>query len=181
MVRKRVVTRSDDVDSDQNYEGSQIRDELQRDDIDAAYESAVTALNQLQAALSHLNAKRTYDVNQDVDLERTRAFNPGGSHLNDLNNQTVRHTEELHAQKMRHAEEQFAIRQQAIESAVTTVDMVAKQAVRHGDLAIDHQWNPVQQGAGDALTARAVSIDDASLKAIGAVVAVALADTAVKK
>jgi hypothetical protein len=34
----------------------------------------------------------------------------------------------------------------------------------------------VQQGAGDTLTARAVSIDDVSLKAIGAVVAAAVAD-----
>jgi hypothetical protein len=36
--------------------------------------------------------------------------------------------------------------------------------------------DPIQQGAGDSLTARAVSIDDASLKAIGAVVASAVAD-----
>jgi len=43
-------------------------------------------------------------------------------------------------------------------------------------IAIDGQWNPVQQGAGDTLTARAVSIDDVSLKAIGAVVAAAVAD-----
>jgi len=53
---------------------------------------------------------------------------------------------------------------------------VSKQAVRHGDIAIDGQWNPIQAGAGDSLTARAVSIDDASLKAIGAVVAAAVAN-----
>jgi hypothetical protein len=59
--------------------------------------------------------------------------------------------------------------------------MVGKQAVRHGDIAIDQQWNPVQQGAGDTLTARAVSIDDASLKAIGAAVAVAIANALAAK
>mgnify|MGYP001172347093 CR=1 FL=1 len=55
------------------------------------------------------------------------------------------------------------------------------QAVRHGDIAIDGQWNPVQQGAGDTLLTRAVSIDDASLKAIGAVVAAAVAEALSKK
>jgi hypothetical protein len=35
----------------------------------------------------------------------------------------------------------------------------------------------VQQGAGDTLTARAVSLDDASLKAIGALIATTLAET----
>jgi hypothetical protein len=53
--------------------------------------------------------------------------------------------------------------------------------VRHGDIAIDGQWNPIQAGAGDSLTARAVSIDDASLKAIGAVVAAAVANALAEK
>jgi hypothetical protein len=64
---------------------------------------------------------------------------------------------------------------QALQNAVETANMVSKQAVRHGDIAIDNQWNPVTEGAGNTLTARAVSIDDASLKAIGAAIAAALA------
>lgn len=67
-----------------------------------------------------------------------------------------------------------AVANQALQNAVETANMIGKQAVRHGDIAIDNQWNPVQQGAGDTLTARAVSIDDASLKAIGAMVAAAV-------
>jgi hypothetical protein len=54
--------------------------------------------------------------------------------------------------------------------------MVAKQAVRHSDIAIDNQWNPVQQGAADTMLARTMTIDDASLKAIGSVVAAAVAE-----
>lgn len=65
---------------------------------------------------------------------------------------------------------------QVVQNAITTADMIAKQAVAHRDIAIDNEWNPVQQGAGDTLTARAVSLDDASLKAIGAALATAVAN-----
>jgi hypothetical protein len=68
------------------------------------------------------------------------------------------------------------IASQALQNAVETANLVSKQAVRHGDIAIDGQWNPIQASAGDTLTARAVAIDDVSLKAIGAVVAAAVAD-----
>jgi len=35
---------------------------------------------------------------------------------------------------------------QALQNAVETANMVAKQAVRHGDIAIDRQWNVDEQG-----------------------------------
>jgi hypothetical protein len=96
------------------------------------------------------NIKRTYDVYQDLDVQAARQALTEQTRLNQ-------------------------IAAQALQNAVETANMVGKQAVRHGDIAIDGQWNPIQQGAGDTLTARAVSIDDASLKAIGAVVASAVA------
>jgi hypothetical protein len=70
---------------------------------------------------------------------------------------------------------------QALQNAVETANMVSKQAIRHSDIAVDQEWNPVQQAAGDVLTARSVTIDDASLKAIGAIIASALADALAKK
>ncbi len=97
------------------------------------------------------NIKRTYDVYQDLDVQAARQALTEQTRLNQ-------------------------IAAQALQNAVETANMVGKQAVRHSDIAIDGQWNPVQQGAGDTLTARAVSIDDVSLKAIGAVVATAVAD-----
>ena len=97
------------------------------------------------------NIKRTYDVYQDLDVQAARQALTEQTRLNQ-------------------------IAAQALQNAVETANMVGKQAVRHSDIAIDGQWNPVQQGAGDTLTARAVSIDDESLKAIGAVVAAAVAD-----
>ncbi|MBM3775598.1 MAG: hypothetical protein FJW37_10615 [Acidobacteria bacterium] len=75
------------------------------------------------------NIKRTYDVYQDLDVQAARQALTEQTRLNQ-------------------------IAAQALQNAVETANMVGKQAVRHGDIAIDGQWNPVQQGAGDTLTAR---------------------------
>lgn len=40
-----------------------------------------------------------------------------------------------------HDNERNKITTQALQNAVETANMVSKQAVRHGDLAIDRQWN----------------------------------------
>ncbi len=53
--------------------------------------------------------------------------------------------------------------------------MVGTQAVRRSDIAIDAQWNPIQSGAADTMLARTMTIDDSSLKVIGATVAAAVA------
>ena len=102
------------------------------------------------------NIKRTYDVYQDLDVQAARQAQIEQTRLNQ-------------------------IAAQALQNAVETANLVSKQAVRHGDIAIDNQWNPVQQGAGDTLTARAVSIDDASLKAISAAIAAAIANALASK
>lgn len=114
------------------------------------------SLSDITNALTLLNSKRTYDEAQSNDL-LTR--------VGDLNQRQVLN--------------QLTV--QALQNAVENANLAAKQAIRHGDIAIDGQWNPVQQGAGDTLTARAVSIDDASLKAIGATVAAALASALAQK
>jgi hypothetical protein len=113
------------------------------------------------------NIKRTYDEYQQESLESIKR------------NRTI--VDKLVSDGQQHDNARQVIANQALQNAVETANMVGKQAVRHGDIAIDNQWNPVQQGAGDSLTARAVSIDDVSLKAIGAVVAAAVADALTKK
>ena len=96
------------------------------------------------------NVKRTYDEYQDLALT------------------TARRSQSSHDQTAN-------VALQALQNAVETANMVAKQALRQADVACDAQRSPVEAGAGNALTARAVTIDDASLKAIGAAVAAALA------
>ena len=113
------------------------------------------------------NIKRTYDEYQQESLESIKR------------NRTI--VDKLVSAAQQYDNQRQVIANQALQNAVETSNMVAKQAVRHGDIAIDGQWNPVQQGAGDTLTARAVSIDDVSLKAIGAVVAAAVAEALSKK
>ncbi len=120
-------------------------------------------MNASTANVLFANLKRTYDEYQQESLESIRR------------NRTI--VDKLVSDAQQHDNARQVIANQALQNAVETANMVAKQAVRHGDIAIDGQWNPIQQGAGDTLTARAVSIDDVSLKAIGAVVATAVADT----
>jgi hypothetical protein len=112
------------------------------------------------------NQKRTYDEYQQESLEsikRNRSY-----------------VDKVLSDAATHDNRTRTIAEQALQNAVETANMVSKQAVRHGDIAIDNQWNPVQQGAGDAMTARAVTIDDAALKALGAVVAASVADSLAK-
>jgi hypothetical protein len=119
------------------------------------------------------NVKRTYDEYQHESLEsirRNRAY-----------------VDKVLSDAQQHDNHKQAIANQALQNAVETANMIAKNAVRHSeqlanqhtshrDIATDNLWNPVQQGAGDAVTMRSVTIDDAAMKAIGAAVAAAVAD-----
>lgn len=115
------------------------------------------------------NVKRTYDEMQSISLASQQ--------------RSQDHYDEL---------KQLSI--QALQNAIETANQVGKNSLnqshqaqmdrqRHVDFAVDRQWagTDVSQGAQDVMTARAVTIDDASLKAIGAVVAASLAEALGKK
>jgi len=132
----------------------------------------LSQLNGMLAQINYLNSKRTYDEYQHESLEGIRR------------NRTI--VDKIVSDAQQHDNVRQNIANQALQNAVETANMVGKNAVvnldnvqkqhtAHRDIAADNLWNPVQQGAGDTLTARAVSIDDASLKAIGAMVAAAVA------
>ena len=95
-----------------------------------------------QSELDYINAKRTYDAYQDLDLQKAR-----------FNHQVDQDTHGLTMQVM----------QNAIESA----NMVSKQAIRHGDIAIDRQWN-VDEVA--ELVANTSTFKDAIAAAVAAAV-----------
>ena len=69
-----------------------------------------------QSELDYINAKRTYDVYQDLDV------------------QAARHNAKV-------AEDVHGLVMQTMQNAIESANMVSKQAIRHGDLAIDRQWN----------------------------------------
>ena len=81
-----------------------------------------------------VNRKRTYDVYQDFDVQATRA-----------NQRTLDRYEILGTQ--------------AMQNAIETANMVAKQAIRHADVAADALWtdelNPTMHGAEAVMAGQA--------------------------
>lgn len=73
------------------------------------------------------NVKRTYDEYQDIALTIAR----------DLHT----HVTKVLSDAQQHDNTKQTIAEQALQNAVETSNMVGKQAVRHGDIAIDRQWN----------------------------------------
>jgi hypothetical protein len=73
------------------------------------------------------NIKRTYDEFLQESLETVRE-------LRAYSNKVLSDAQD-------HTQNQRAISDQALQNAVETANMVGKQAVRHGDIAIDRQWN----------------------------------------
>jgi len=117
------------------------------------------------------NIKRTYDEYQQESLESIKR------------NRTI--VDKLVSDAQQYDNQRQAIANQALQNAVESSNMVAKNAIvncdaqckqhfAHRDVATDNLWNPVQIGAGDAVTMRSVTLDDASLKAIGAAIAAAV-------
>ena len=78
-----------------------------------------------------VNRKRTYDLYQDFDAQAVRA-----------NQRTLDRYEHLSLQ--------------AMQNAIETSNMVAKQSIRHADVAADALWtdelNPVTRAAGNDIT-----------------------------
>ena len=100
------------------------------------------------------NIKRTYDEYQQESLE------------------SIRRSRDYLGKILSDAQQHDNVRQniadQALQNAVETANMVSKQAVRHGDIAIDRQWNVDEVSA---LTAKSGVQADAVvalvLKAVG--------------
>lgn len=102
------------------------------------------------------NNKRTYDEYQHESLESVRR---NRSYVdNVLSN----------ANQNDQAKQNIA--NQALQNAVETANMVGKQAVRHGDVAIDRQWNVDEQG----YTVNEILRDETFKDAVAAAVAMAV-------
>lgn len=92
------------------------------------FETASDEFFKAHSELTATNAKRTYDAYQDLDLVAARRSQ---LQFDQIQNVAL----------------------QALQNAVETNNMIAKQAVKHADVAADAMWNPVQQGTADTLTA----------------------------
>ena len=101
------------------------------------------------------NIKRTFDEYQQVSLDHIRQ--------NDVYIQKVISDAQADTIEKRN------ITNQALQNAVETANMISKQAVRHGDIAIDRQWNVDE-------VAQLVAKTAISLDAIAASIAGKVAD-----
>jgi hypothetical protein len=73
------------------------------------------------------NVKRTYDEYQQESLESIKR------------NRT--YVDKVLSDALQFDNQRQVIANQSLQNAVETANMVGKQAVRHGDIAIDRQWN----------------------------------------
>jgi hypothetical protein len=110
------------------------------------------------------NIKRTYDEYQSESLESIR--------------RNRSHVDQVLSDAQKHKNNVDNVALQALQNAVETANMVGKNAMRHSEVAADANWSEVEAGAANVMTARAVTIDDASLKAIGASIAAVIANMA---
>lgn len=112
------------------------------------------------------NIKRTYDEYQEESLE------------------SIKRNRSYVDKVLSDAQQSDNVRQnianQALQNAVETANMVGKQAVRHGDIAIDRQWNIDEQGYTAASVIDAMNSPSVK-QAMASVIAEILATMAEKK
>jgi len=101
------------------------------------FETGTDEFFKSHSELTAANEKRTYDAYQDLDLELARRS-------------------QIQSEQIQN------IAAQALQNAVETANIVAKQTIRHQDLAADSFWNPVSAGAGMNLTAGSVPANRAT-------------------
>lgn len=133
-----------------------------------------TKENLSESGILFSNQKRTYDEYQEAGLtaikQNQRVFEQSAAQL-----QTQ--LAQLNNISMQHLQNGVTIANEVNSNTLEVSNKTNNRAGRHEDVAIDGHWNPVQQGAGDAMTARAVTLDDVSLKAIAALVVAKMAES----
>ena len=112
----------------------------------------LTKENADNSELLFINGKRTYDEYQQESLEsikRNRSY-----------------VDKVVTDAQQNDNTRQNIANQALQNAVESANMVSKQAVRHGDLAIDRQWNVDEQGYAVAEILRTNTFKEAVAAAV---------------
>jgi hypothetical protein len=105
----------------------------------------------------YANVKRMYDEYQHESLESIRR------------NRTIIDKIISDAQQFDNQRQNLA--NQALQNSIETANMVAKQAVRHAEIAIDRQWNVDEQGYTVATILQNQTFKDAVAGAVSVAVA----------
>jgi hypothetical protein len=125
------------------------------------FEIGMDELWKFYLAMVASNVKRTFDEYQDLSLTAARA------------NQT--YIQKVLSDAQQSDNERQKIANLALSNAVTNSDAIAKQMIRHADLAIDRQWNVDEVSALTAKTGLEQDIVAASAAAAVAAVLAAMA------
>lgn len=117
--------------------------------------------NMDESGMIFINGKRTYDEYQHESLESIKR---NRSYVDKILSDA--HGYDMSARN---------IATQALQNAVETANMVGKQAVRHGDIAIDREWNVDEQGYTAAEILQSNTFKDAIAAAVSVAVNEAVA------
>jgi Fe2+ or Zn2+ uptake regulation protein len=138
----------------------------------------LSQLNGILAQLNYLNSKRSYDEYQHESLRDIRS---NATLVNRMATLATDHDGQVRNIAIQALQNAVETANMVGKNAVVNLDNVQKQHTAHRDVATDNLWNPIQQGTADAVTTRAITLDDVSLKAIGAAVAAAVASALTPK
>jgi hypothetical protein len=107
--------------------------------VERSFETGSDEFFKFMSQLNAGNFKATYDAYQRLSLD-------GASSAQQLAQRASQNGLD-HDQAMR------GLSVQALQNAVETANMVGKQAVRHGDIAIENQWESPEEAAIAAIAA----------------------------
>ena len=112
-----------------------------------------------QSELDYINAKRTYDTYQDLDIQTAR--------------HNAKVAEDIHGLVMQVMQNGINAANLALTNAVDSSNIENKQAIAHRDIATDREWN-VDEVA--ELVANTSTFKDVIAAAVAAALAASLAD-----
>lgn len=151
------------------------RDEMAHEHVHASDPAFVESESEIGMSEAWaVNNKHMFDAFLQRDLQ---GVDDSRAVAHRANQNALTTDQQLQAALLNHINTMNQMTAQLMQNAIETANMSGKQALRHAEIAIDHQWNlEPSQGASEATVLRSVTIDDASLKAIGGMVAAAMAD-----
>lgn len=144
---------------------------------DIAEGERATKENLTESGILFLNSKRTFDEYQEASLASIRR----SQQQFDLTMaQTQANLAQINQITLQHLQNSVQVTHVANLNTTEAANKTMNRAGRHDDLAADAQWNPVQQGAADTLTAasypanRAVDVASAGVATANEAVAAAV-------
>jgi len=179
-MRKNVFGKLRDLEREIEELKDLLNEQEEMEDEDMANDTESKIVTHETGAVEHERVSQP-----EINLGREREYEIGrdegwSAHILENSRRNTLHFDKVMVDERSHDAQLKAVSLQALQNAVETANMVSKQSVRHGDLAIDRQWNVDEQGYAAADILKALSGESTAQKAISADI-VALVDLLVSK